>query len=155
MNARADVLAALLAAPRVGLSVADLTRQTRFTKPNVSFAVDALVLAGLLEARAVGNERRFTLTQNGKILPGLGPPVTQPDWVTRFGIALEVLRFMSRDGMSSSVRAVEARALIESLKDRITSDSVSQPNLDALGEEFGIAFDRWVVHLVDWLRSRT
>lgn len=155
VNARADVLAALLAAPKVGLSVADLTRQTRFTKPNVSFAVDALVLAGLLEARAVGNERRVTLTQNGQILPGLPPPVVQPHWVTRFGIALEVLRFTSRDGMSPSVRAVEARGVFESLRDRITSEGVPQANLDALGEEFGIAFDRWVVHLVDWLTSRT
>ena len=41
VNARADVLAALLAAPKIGLSVADLARQTRFTKPNVAFAVPA------------------------------------------------------------------------------------------------------------------
>ena len=153
VNARADVLAALLAAPKVGLSVADLTRQTRFTKPNVAFAVDALVLAGLLNAQTVGNERRVTLTQGGKILPGLRPPVTQPDWVTRFGVALAVLRFEDRGRMSASVRAIEARAVVESLKDRMTSENVPQPNLDALGEEFGIAFDRWVVQLVDWLRS--
>jgi DNA-binding MarR family transcriptional regulator len=147
------VLAALLGDPKIGLSVADLARQTRFTKPNVSFAVDALVLAGLLEARAVGNERRVTLTGKGKILPDLAPPVRQPDWVTRFGIGLDVLRFTSRDGMSPSVRAVEARAVIESMKDRITNERVPQPNFDALGEEFGFAFDRWVVQLVDWLRS--
>jgi DNA-binding transcriptional ArsR family regulator len=157
VNARADVLAALLAAPKIGLSVADLTRQTRFTKPNVSFAVDALVLAGLLEARAVGNERRVALTQGGKILPGLRPPVTQPDWVTRFGVGLEVLRFEDRDGMSTSVRAIEARRVVESLRERIKSEGLPQPNLDALGGEFGVAFDRWVAQLVDWLRgpSRT
>jgi hypothetical protein len=153
VNARADVLAALLAAPNTGLSVADLARRTRFTKPNVAFAVDALALAGLLEARAVGNERRVALIRTGKILPGLTAPVAQPDWATRFGIALEVLRFTSRDEMSPSVRAVEARRGIESLKDRITSEGVPQPNLDVLGEEFGTAFDRWVVQLVDWLRS--
>jgi len=51
------------------------------------------------------------------------------------------------------VRAIESRGVIESLKDRMTSENVPQPNLDALGEEFGIAFDRWVVQLVDWLRS--
>jgi hypothetical protein len=153
VNARADVLAALLAAPKVGLSVADLARQTRFTKPNVAFAVDALVLAGLLIAQAVGNERRVTLTQDGKILPGLRQPVAQPDWVTRFGVALEVLRLEDRGTMSASMRAIEARGVIESLKDRMTGENVPQPNLDALGEEFGIAFDRWVVQLVDWLRS--
>ncbi|MGZ8805123.1 MAG: helix-turn-helix domain-containing protein [Microbacterium sp.] len=153
VNARADVLAALLAGPRIGLSVADLTRQTRFTKPNVAFAVDALVLAGLINERTVGNERRVALTQSGKILPGLVPPVVQPDWVTQFGVALEVLRFENRDGMSTTVRAIEARRVVESLRDRITREGLPQPNLDALGEEFGVAFDRWIVQLVDWLRS--
>ncbi len=153
VNARADVLAALLAAPKTGLSVADLTRQTRFTKPNVAFAVDALVLAGLLEARAVGNERRVALTANGKILPGLGPPVVQPDWVTRFGVALEVLRFEDRDAMPRSVRAIEARRVVESVRDRITSEGLPQPNLDAFGDDFADAFDRWLVDLVYVLRG--
>ena len=153
VNARADVLAALLAAPKVGLSIADLTRQTRFTKPNVAFAVDALVLAGLLNARNVGNERRVTLIQDGRILPGLQPQVTQPDWVARFGVALEVLRFVGRDEMSTSVRAIEARRVVESLRDRITSEGLPQPNLDAVGDDFAAAFDRWLVDLVYDLRS--
>ena len=153
VNARADVLAALLEGPKNGLSVADLARKTRFTKPNVAFAVDALVLAGLLEARAVGNERRVTLTRAGEILLGLRPPIAQPDWVAQFGVALEVLRFAGRDGMSPSVRAIDARRGIESLRDRITSEGLPQPNLDAFGDDFASAFDRWVVDLVDWLRA--
>ncbi len=153
VNARADVLAALLVAPKNGLSVADLARKTRFTKPNVAFAVDALVLAGLLEARAVGNERRLTSTRPGEILPGLRPPVEQPDWVARFGVALEVLRFAGQDQMSSSVRAIEARRVVESLQTRILSEGLPQPNTDAFGDEFSSAFDRWVVQLVDNLRN--
>ena len=155
VNARADVLAALLADPQIGLSVADLARKTRFTKPNVAFAVDALVLAGLLETRAVGNERRVVLTHNGRILPGLRPPVAQPDWVIRFGVALELLRFEERDGMSPSVRAIEARRVVESLRHRMASEGLPQPSLDALGDTFADAFDRWVVQLIDFLRSPT
>lgn len=153
VNARADVLAALLVAPKNGLSIADLARTTRFTKPNVAFAVDALVLAGLLEARAVGNERRVTLAKAGEILPGLRPPIAQPDWVARFGVALDVLRFEEREGMSPSIRAIEARRVVESLRDRITSEGLPQPNLAALGDDFTTAFDRWVIDLVDWLRA--
>ncbi|MFH0751805.1 MAG: winged helix-turn-helix domain-containing protein [Chloroflexota bacterium] len=153
VNARADVLAALLAAPQIGLSVADLARKTRFTKPNVAFAVDALVLAGLLEARAVGNERRVALTRDGEILPDLQPPIAQPDWVTRFGVALEVLRFGERDGMSPSVLAIEARRLVEGLRPRIMNEGLPQPSFDAFGDDFAGAFDRWVVQLVDSLRS--
>jgi hypothetical protein len=153
VNARADVLAALLASPRDGLSVADLARKTRFTKPSTAFAVDALVLAGLLEARTVGNERRLVLAKPGEVLPGLRPPIVQPDWVARFGVALEVLRFDRQDGMSPSVRAIEARRLVEGLLARIASEGLPEPNLDAFGDQFSGAFDRWVVQLVGSLRS--
>ena len=153
VNARADVLAALLAAPHIGLSVADLARKTRFTKPTTAFAVDALVLAGLLEARTVGNERRLVLTKPGEILPGLRPPIVQPDWVARFGVALAALRFAAQDGLSPSVRAIEARRLVEGLWTRILSEGLPQPNLEVFGDEFATAFDRWVVQLVDSLRS--
>lgn len=153
VNARADVLAALLAAPKNGLSVADLARKTRFSKPNAAFAVDALVLAGLLEARTVGNERRLVLTKPGDILPGVRPPIVQPDWVARFGVALEVLRLDEQDVTSPSVRAIEARRVVDGLLDRIASEALPVPYLDAFGDEFSAAFDRWIVQLVDSLRS--
>jgi hypothetical protein len=155
VNARPDILASLLAAPTIGLSVADLARTTRFTKPSVAFAADALVLAGLIEARTVGNERRFSLAQSGEVLAGLRPPVAQPDWVSRFGVAIEVVRFARRDGMSPSVRAIEARSLVESLRMRISSEGLPKPNTAALGDDFSAAFDRWTVELVDSLRSPT
>lgn len=152
VNARADVLAALLTAPQNGLSLADLARTTRFTKPNVTFAVDALVLAGLLEARAVGNERRLTLTEASEILPGLRPPVPQPDWVAQFGVALAVLRFADQGRMSASVRAIEARRIVEGLESRILSEGLPRPNTQVVGDEFSSAFDRWIVQLADSLR---
>jgi DNA-binding transcriptional ArsR family regulator len=152
VNARADILAALLSDPRKGLSVADLARLTRFTKPNVASALDALILAGLVEARYVGNERRVFLTGKGVVLPDLRPPIAQPDWVIRFGVALEVLRFLSLEPMSESIRAIEARGLIESLMDRIVSEGIPQPNLQAFGDAFASAFDRWVAELYYWLR---
>lgn len=152
VNARADVLAALLAMPTAGMSVADLARLTRFTKPNVASAVDALLLAGLVTARAAGNERRLFLTQEGAILPGLRSPVGQPDWVARFGVGLDVLRFVERGGMSTAVRAIEARRVVEPLLGRISSEGMPKPNLAALGDEFATAFDRWLVDFVYWLR---
>lgn len=153
VNARADVLATLLIAPQNGLSIADLARRTRFTKPTTAFAVDALVLAGLLEARIVGNERRVALTRDGEILPGLRPPIVQPDWVARFGVALAVLRFDRQDRMSPSVRSIEARRLVEGSLARITREGLPRPNLETIGSDFEHAFDRWVVDLVYWLRS--
>lgn len=158
VNARADVLAALLAAPWKGTSIGDLARVTHFTKPNVAFAVDALLVAGLVEAQIVGNEKRVSLTRSAAILPGLRPPIAQPDWVTRFRLALRVLRFVrfaEARGLSSAVRAIEARTLLESELGVIAREDIPRPNLDTFGDEFSVAFDFWLTRLVDWLRRNS
>lgn len=151
VTARADILAALLAASPHDLTAADLARRTRFTKPSVASALDALLLAGLVTARPVANERRIGLPPNVPVLPALRPPVAQPDWVSRFGVALEVHRFETHDGVSTSVRAIETRRLVERLSRRMSAESMPVPNLDAIGDDFASAFDRWLACLVDWL----
>ena len=153
VNARADVLAALLASSPHDLTAADLARATRFTKPNVASALDALILAGLVMARPIGNERRVGLPPKMLVLPGLRPPVVQLDWVARFGVALEVHRFAERDGMSTTVRAIEARRLVDGLARRMSAEGMPMPNLNATGDEFAFAFDRWLVELAHWLRA--
>jgi len=151
VNARADVLAALLSARSLEMNIADLARRTQFSKLNVSSAVDALTLAGLIETRSVGNERRVRLAPVD-VLPGLRAPVKQPDWVGRFGVALEVLRFQRHEDGSPSVRAIEARRLVERLRTHIASAGLPAPNLAAIGDDFGTAFDHWTVDLVYRLR---
>lgn len=151
VNARADILAAFLSTRSLELNIADLARVTRFSKLNVASAVDALTLAGLLEARLVGNERRVRLAPVD-VLPGLRAPVKQTDWVATFGVALEVLRFLRGEARSASVRSIEARRLVERLRPRVTSGGLPEPNLVATGNAFGVAFDRWTVALIDNLR---
>jgi hypothetical protein len=72
--------------------------------------------------------------------------------VSRFGVALEVHRLAVRDGMSTTVRAIEARRLVGGLVDRMRAEGMPMPNLDATGDEFAHAFDRWLVDFVAWLR---
>ena len=79
----------------------------------------------------------------------------EADWVSRFGVGLEVLRFGAQEGLTQSVRAIEARRLAAALMDRVRAEGLPRPSLDAVGEEFAVAFDRWVVDLVSWLRSPT
>jgi DNA-binding transcriptional ArsR family regulator len=153
VNARADILAALLASSPTGRNAADLARATRFTKPSVAAALEALLLAGLVTAQPVANERRFTVPPKVAILPGLRPPVPQTDWVASFSVALAVLRFASPHDMSTTVRAIEARRLISSLAGRISTAGMPMPSMDSDGEEFAMAFDRWIARLVDWLRA--
>lgn len=102
-------------------------------------------------ARPVGNERRFALPPKAPILPGLRPPVPQPDWVARFGVALEVLRIERRDVATTTVRAIEARRLAIGLAARLSIEGMPMPDLDVVEDDDAMDFDRWAVHLADWL----
>ena len=54
--------------------------------------------------------------------------------------------------MSTTVRAVEARKLVEPLLDSMAAEGMPKLNVSVLGEEFAPAFDRWASELGYWLR---
>ena len=64
-----------------------------------------------------------------------------------------MLRLDEQNGTSPTVHAIEARRVVERLLDRLARETLPVPDLDAFGDEFSGAFDRWVVQLVDNLRS--
>lgn len=152
VNARADVLAALLASGSVASSLADIARVTRFSKLNVAAAVDALGLAGLVDIRVVGNEQRVTIAPVD-ILPGLRAPVFQVDWVAMFGLALATSRFLARDVGPPAVRAIEARRMSEEFRPWTAAARMPTPDEAALGPDYAAAFDRWVIDLADRIRG--
>lgn len=155
VNARADVLAALLDdAGHDGLSIPDLARRARFTKTNIVFVVEALQLAGLIETRMSGPERRYALGSRVALLPGVRRPIPQPDWVARFRVVLELLRFEARPSMTVAVRAIEARRLVEAMWDEILREEMPRPVLAVTGPDFASGYDRWLVSVVDWLRGQ-
>jgi hypothetical protein len=69
----------------------------------------------------------------------LHEPVVQPDWVARFGVTLEVLRSAGQEGMSRSVRAIEARRVVDDLRTHILAEGLPKPDLDAFGGDFSDA----------------
>jgi hypothetical protein len=152
VNARADVLAALLDADERGRTIASLARRTRFTKPTIASVVEALVLAGLIEAVRGPGDRHYARIPGRQVLPGLRAAVPQPDWTSRFGVALELLRFERREFGSPAVRLVEARRLAESMMDAVVREGIPRPMLDETGPAFLRAYDRWIAELVYWLR---
>jgi hypothetical protein len=153
VNARADILAALLARPS-DVRIADLARTTRFTKENVTMAVDALQLAGLLSVKSVANERRVSLATKSPLLPRLRGTYPQPDWTNRFKSSLVVLRFLeSSDDLTSSTFAIEAARIAASIRDELDTEAAPMPRADARGMEFLEAFQRWLVYYNDWLRQ--
>lgn len=153
VNARADVLAALLDADERGLTIAALARRTRFTKPTIASVVEALVLAGLIEPVRGTGDRHYARIPGRPILPGLRAAIPQPDWASRFLVALELLRFERREFQSPAVRLVEARRLAGSVMDIVVQEGMPRPALDETGPAFLRAYDRWIVEFIYWLRQ--
>lgn len=148
VNARADILAALVLRPGIALSLADLARITRFTKRNVALTVDALALAGLIELQVVGNERRAGL-RHEHLRPWLPSARLDPvEWVARFRVGTAALRFLDEEeAMTRNVRAIEARVLVRNLEPAIRGALLPRPDTAKLGQSFADAFDDWIDRL--------
>jgi len=149
--ARADILAVLVATPDRAYPLADLARHTRSTKRNVTLAVRALTMAGVVEVDRAGNEQRVRLTPDAGFRDWLGhAPARLVDWTARYAVVAAVLGFDA--AVSPVVRAIEARALVERLLPVIRRADLPVPDTTKLGEAFGAAFDAWRKALVAAVR---
>lgn len=151
VNARADVLTVLVARPGVALTLADLARSVRFTKRNVAIAVEALRLAGLVEATRIGNEDRIRLNPDSGLRQWFGEveAAAWVDWVTRYRVALRVLRFLHVSAALEPVaRIVAARTLAEELTPELRRGALPELDISAIGDAFGRQFDGWVEDLI-------
>lgn len=148
VNARADVLAALVLRQGIALTISDLARMTRFTKRNVALTVDSLALAGVVELETVGNEQRAWLRRE-ILQPWLPPQAVEPvDWIDRFTVGLATLRFLAaQQPAKPNVRTIEARALVRELDTKIRRSQLPLPDVRKLGESFSDEFSDWLVRL--------
>ena len=147
VNARADVIGALLSQPAVGVTLADLARRARSTKRNVALTVEALALGGLVAAERTGNQQRVSLDLDA-VRGWLPSRFERVDWIDRYAVGLTALRFLNRsDRMSDAARAIEAKVLTERVGPLIRRERLPMPDGRVRGEAFSAAFDRWVARL--------
>jgi len=118
VGARAEVVRAFLADPSARLSAADAAAAAGYTKRNVAEALEALRMAGLLEAHALRNQRLYGLADAGWLtaLPG-GLPDSFPRWSSVFRI-LEGLIAGARgaETLTAPARTVEASDVLHYLR---------------------------------------
>jgi DNA-binding transcriptional ArsR family regulator len=117
VGARAEVLRAFLADPSARLSAGDLAAEAGYTKRNVAEALEALRMAGLLEALARRNQRVYGLTDAVWLtsLPG-GLPDTYPPWGSVFRILEGFLTATDRaEALPERARTVEASDALRDL----------------------------------------
>lgn len=144
VNARADVLAALLVAP-APRSVADLAALTRFGKRTVAGGVADMALAGLADVERVGNADQVRLADGAPFrswLPPGGAPAR--DEASRWRCVLAAVNLAERiEGAPDSVRAIEGRATVDPLLGALAAGGLPRPDTSVLGSAFSAALDTW------------
>ncbi len=147
VNARADILAALIADPFGSPTIADLARATRFTKRNVAVAVESMDLAGIVEVGRTQNRGRVTLPDASPfrawlLTPRPGGPI---DWVARWHVALRTAALLdATETAHEQVRLVEARVSVERSAEDIARARLPRPDLTRTGPAFLGAYVEWV-----------
>ena len=144
VNARADILAVLLAAP-APLSIADLAARTRFGKRTVAGAVADMALAGLADVERTGNADRVRLADGAPVRAWFAAPaVTARDEATRWRCVLAALDLHGRiNGAPDAVRAVEGRATSDTLRPALAAGGLPRPDATVLGAAFASEVDAW------------
>jgi hypothetical protein len=146
VNARADILALLLSCPAgTEMRVADIARQTGFSKRNAALAIESMALAGVVETDRKGNSDRVALPVDSPLRAFLPRPVASPDWTSRWTVAIEVLRLVERlADAPDGVVVVEERLAAESLGPRLRDAGLPRPDLTVRGPAFAATFDSWI-----------
>lgn len=145
VNARADILAMLASSQRDAWTTASLARRVNLTKRAIAIALDSLVLGGLVEVRSDPRRATFALTTTGlSVLDALGiTNLELPDWTARFSAALHLISFEERFLGTRRAYAVEARRVIESVKDDLVAGDI-RPPISVRGQSYADAFDNWL-----------
>lgn len=150
--ARADILTVLASTPDQAYPLADLARLTRSSKRNVTLAVQALTMAGVVETDRAGNQLRVRLTRHVGFRDWLGhEPAPPVDWTARYAVVVAVLG-LDEAAALPVVRAIDARVLVERLLPAIRRADLPAADIARLGEAFGAAFDAWREALAAALR---
>ena len=157
VNARSDVLAALLVLPDAPISIAELSRRTRFTKRNVALAVASMGLAGVVDIERYGNGDRVHLPSSSPLRGWLIPsPTVDIDWTSRWVVVLRSLRTAEAgQHASDAARLVESRAAIATLTHDLRYAALPRPDLSSVGPAFAVEYDAWISSVEARLRSPT
>jgi hypothetical protein len=150
VNARADILAALIADPFGSPTIAELGRATRFTKRNVAVAVESMDLAGIVAVGRTQNRGCVTLPDASPfrawlLSPRPGGPI---DWVARWHVALATEALLdATEAAGEQVRLVEGRVSVERLAEDVARARLPRPDLARTGTAFLGAYASWVEEL--------
>jgi DNA-binding MarR family transcriptional regulator len=156
-GARAEIIRAFLVSPDTTFSAADLAAETHFTKRNVAQILDALRLAGMIQAMPHRNQFHYRLSeeQAGQVRKLLAPiPSVFIRWPYALHVVTASVQAMKQfESSSHVVRAVEIRSLVDKLNTLIYNAHLEGPEGGVHGPEFWDEFVSWLLNTVETLAA--
>lgn len=150
VNARADILGALLASPQATLSITELASRTRFGKANVATALRTMRLAGVVTFDRVGNQDQVHLASDNPLLAWAEPiPMAPVDWVDRWALLNRLVTADESSGSAAIVRTVELRAVLEKARPHLRRAGFAPLDLSQTGVALQRELDGWLSRLAD------
>lgn len=151
-NARAEVLLELLmrgSDPDEGLTVLALS-SLGYSKRNIAFVVDDLVMAGLLVATTEGNRVRYRLADAEGLERVLHPlPPAAGRWEFRLPILTTFLELGDRlRGRDAVVQGIEARKTLDRVRTLLVAAGLDGPSTATIAETYWPELQRWLIESV-------
>ncbi len=160
LSARTEVLRTLLVTGERS-TAAMLATQTNYAKRNVADACEALVQAGVLQSKQLGNRLYFSLADPPALASFVGPsPDVFPEWPVLLRVVNGLFRWtQSEEGSDGRVLTVKTHRLYDELLVDLTSLGLALPDRDN-GAQLLPAWRAWALSLSkavasgQWLTER-
>jgi DNA-binding transcriptional ArsR family regulator len=153
VSARAEIIRLLLREPGAACSASELAPEAGSSKRNIADALEALAMAGLLEAMPIGNRIRYRLSKVTELEGLVGDrPAESPSWMSRFRVLRGMLLLAdATEGVAPIVGAVEAARLLSDADGDLRITGARPPQVT--GEGLWESFRSWSVDLAaSWAR---
>lgn len=146
VGARAEIFRLMMAEPTRSLSVAELSAATGYGKDVVAESVSLMSRAGVVQADAEANRRRFKLVDPNQFANLIGAlPTIRKDWVAVFKIMLNVLDFATSAPAETMLRAVEITRLLRELEPEFSKVGLTSSLRLATAEARVSDFEGWMI----------
>lgn len=149
VSARAEIVRVFVGRPMAALSASELAVEAGYTKRNVAESLEALRMAGLLEALPVRNQIHYRLAHSSQLTSAIGAlPAYFPKWAPLFrALWLIVDGARRNEALEPLVAAVETRGTLRRMAPDLQLAGVDLPP-SAVGECLQPVFEHWALDLL-------
>lgn len=147
-GARADLVSFFLTHSDSDFSIAQ-SAEIGYSKRNLAEILDDLYLGGLFSRFMQGNQQRYRLNKNDRLIAVLKPiPKHVPSWRLIFKVLLLIRDCIKRtESSSESTKVVEIRNCLDLIKENLQKLGITPPPIQTNFKFYLESFSEW---LIEW-----